>query len=606
MRCTDDGYAPRAMTAPRSASPSTRLLAPLVLLLSTSALCAQVDLAEVGKRREAAKQAATSCQQSARAAVQAAQKKLAGQQNKVLRGLDDILLKLEGLEFEAGLGGLDFALSYLEEIAEADRAATKTLLDAIQKELQAGDLANRRETVLAEVAERLQRLATSLAEKEDVTAQLVDLDDTTARAARSTALPPQELHALRKHIAAARAQATARTADEMRAKATTDLAALEASWPALEAEFGDANAGTRDSGFAKFDEARNAIRDSLTLIPEADAPAAQLRERLAKLEVRADAHFAKAYLTAILERTKPIWEGHASEIEGWDSEAGTASFADYVNIDGTGISQLNLPRCVALVKRSNEWLVYATLDPEYGRAKAHPELAKLMQVVSGVREKALAKLVPVAEALVAEAEKTGLADERTRDRIALLADWDLRLALQEVPKQWELIPRLHALVDAFDQKALGAEKAAAKTLADAKAAAEVNWTRMMQIVPVLGGFEPTQAWKFRGQLVRLEGARDRTAEFRKGRHDLVFTARGVTFAAIFDAPLAAHLALVAKRTGWKPGPDAELDLLFHVADEGKLVLAGPDAGGKPDDVEIPCRTLRVIGLRSGPVAFVTR
>ena len=576
------------------------------VLMLCQVLPAQLDAGQIAKRQGDAKQAATTAQETAKAAIAEIRKQLPETDSKVVRNLDDVELKLVGLEFDAAIGGLQMAQESIDGVKAELRPAITALLLGIGKQLAAGAQANARHDVLKEFEERLPLLEKAIADKDDLTSQLKELDDSTAKANRCQALTREELFALRKHLARHRESAIKHAADEARTRATAELAELERAFAGLRTEFVSTTVATRDSAFAKFGEARASIRDALARIPEADSGARTIREKLAKLEVDWESEFTKTYGSGILERTKHVWESTLGEFEDWEKETGTATLADYVNIDGSYISQLNLPKCAALINRANLWLAFVGTDPEFTQAKTHPELVRLTNTVRAQRDTALARMTAGAQTLVAEAEKTGIADEKARDRLGVLVDWDLRIVLQDTPKQWDLVARLYKLLDAFDRKALGDDKALEQIRSNALKSAEANWLRMSSLVPILGGFEPTQAGKFKGPWVRLEKLRERTADFRPGDHDLVFTTEGCTFAGKYEPALAKALEVAFARSGARLTPELEIELIFTVGEEGKLALVGPSSGGKSDDIEIPCRRLRVFGLRAGALAFIAK
>ena len=68
-----------------------------------------------------------------------------------------------------------------------------------------------------------------------------------------------------------------------------------------------------------------------------------------------------------------------------------------------------------------------------------------------------------------------------------------------------------------------------------------------------------------------------------------------------DAAQAQAKAKIAEVKKLVPETDSKVVRCLEDAD---IKLIGPGRGGKTDDVEIPCRRLKVIGMRAGPVAFV--
>jgi hypothetical protein len=364
-----------------------------------------------------------------------------------------------------------------------------------------------------------------------------------------------------------------------------------------------ARGGERDSAFAQFDQLQAGIAEALVQLPDSDAVAQELQSRLARFDATAREAYAKAYGGDVLQRVKDAFDWHQSEFEGWRDEAGAVTAEEYLKIDCT-TNSLAHPRNASLVNRSNAWLAFVGADAEFQRAAGDARLQSLRATVQKDRDVALERLLTVATGLVAEIEKAGLSDEVQRNRAAVLADWDLRLLLQEHPRQWELVARLHTLVDAFDRKALGDEAALAKLREEALKSVDSHWTRMQQSVPQMGGFVAEQAGKFAGRCVRLEQLRDHADEFVSGDFDLVFRIDGHAFAARHDPAVKAALAAAMARTKMHPSPQTEHEILAIVGPEGTLTL--PAADPKEPGVAVPCRHLTIVGIRTGPIAFLAR
>lgn len=574
-----------------------------VLLLLAGALPAQLDLKQAAAKQQEAEQRVLAAQQAGTAAVAAVRKAIADPENKVQGDLDEVANKLGALEFEAALGATGLVPEHLDYLAEEVRPAVLGALETLRTELRAGLRSQQQAEALRELGERLAHLEQQIAEQQDVGITLLDLDASAAKASRSQALDRADLARLRQQLAKHRAKHAAATGVELLQRAKSDFAELDAALPGLREAMAGADAGARDSAFARCDEAVAGIRRSLAGLPAADAARQDLWRKLDAIDAATTARYREVTGPAVRERMLGLWDGFAHEFEGWEEEAGGANAVDYANLDGSNVGTFGLPRTAALVNRADVWLAFAGTDPEYRRTSNHPEVAALTAQVVEKRKKAIARLAAAAQALVDGAAATAIEEERVRDRWLVLADTDLRSVLHEDATMWPLVQKMHAAVDAYDQKALG-DKATARRLADALAAAEANWTRMLQLTPITQGFEPALAAVYDGRLVQLLQVRDRTAEFAAPGGDLVFDQGGVTFVAQFTLPVRAWLAAERARCGASARGDEDYELLAVVGEETTAMLLGP--AGNNDGLAVPCRRLSVVGLRQGPVAFVIR
>ncbi|MBL8896024.1 MAG: hypothetical protein JNM84_00270 [Planctomycetes bacterium] len=575
----------------------------LSLLALAPLAAAQVDLAEIQQLEATANARAQQALKDSLAAVQAAREAIGDPQNKVQGDLDEVAMKLAGEEFGGAIGAQRLAVDHLEYVAEEARARTLEKLLALARVLELGFRVQEQRYALAEIALRLGYVEQARADGYDLTSSLRDLEDSTAKALRSAALPRTTMAKLRALLARDQAAARAKRAADQLVLAEAELVRLEESWKELRTELASEESGVRDSAFSKLDEARRAIRTALAEVPARDA--APLLARLEPKENDGRALYAASYGPACRERLQGVWETYASEFEGWAEESATASAEDYLNIDGSSIDKLNHPLTAAVYSRAIQWLAFVGTDEDYLRAAEHAAVRELAQGIEAMRAKALARLVAAAEAMVAALEQAPPRDETARNRVANLAEWDLRLLLQDAPPQWPLVARLRAIVDAFDRAALEVPAAKAKAQSEAVASVEANWTRMLQRLPITYGFEPALAATFRGRLVLLQGVRNRAEEFAPtdAATNLIFGQGGHLFVARLSPAAIAWRDRELARLGFSLTPDDEVELLATVEDPLELRLLGPS--GKVDDgVSEPARALRVIGLRVGPVAFV--
>lgn len=572
----------------------------VVLILPAAVLADGPDPATLQKHRAEATKRMTEATARAKTATEEVRKAVGDPGKRIPRDTAEIDAKAANGEYEAALGTLAVAMDYLSEVEEEKRGAAKVALDRLRTDLTMAETARRADEALKELEERLGPLKEQAAGTDDLVSPLKSIDESVAKAELAQALPRAEIAALRGHLAGVRATFAARIAKEMTEKATADLAELEKAMPQLRTAFAGSDA-TRDSAHSTYVDTASGIRYSLARIPEADDAGKKLRERLAKFDAERKEAYSKGYGEKIHAMLKENLDFSAHEYEGWETEeAAPPTAADYVNLEGSNLEAMRHPRSAAYVNRANLWVTFAELNDEYRIAADHPLVKGLMDTVRKSRAKALDRLVKASEALVADLEKAPIEDERARNRYMVLADWDLHVLLQDDPRQWGLVARLYKVVDAYDKKALGDEKALALTRSGAATAAEATWTRTSPLAPAVSGFDALNSALFKGKMVRLERVHDFGASFKPADHDLVLCIDGNYFAARYEPAVKAAVASALARTKSALTPASELDLLVVVGDEGTLALDAPKAGSAA------CRKLVVVGIRGGPVSFVAR
>lgn len=561
----------------------------------------QTDPPALRKKGEAAAKRTTELQARSDEHVAATRKSVGDPENKVQGDLDEIAQKVGGQDFAAGLGVIPIAEGHVEYVPEAARPAYLAALTVLRKTLEEGAEARAQTDCLTLLAERLESLQSLAKDSSDLAAPLRNLDESLNLAKSSRALTKAELAELRAQLAAPRIKARKRHLDEIHESTKTALAELETEFPSLQKAFQQRS--ERESAFARFNQAATSILDGLMLLPEEDSATTEMRKRLAKLEGPTQEALSKMSALAVGERLKGVLDFTAYMYEGWQQETGTVSAEDYLQTACT-IDLLGYKKSATLANSALAWLALVAVDPEYQKLTPDP---KFLALHAGVRkdvETALARLVTASEALVADIEKVGIADQAARDRAVYLADRDLRMALQEHPKQWELIAKVRQLTDAFDKKALGEAPALAKLREEATGTIDSHWSRMLAIVPITGGFSGDQAGKFRGKFVNFRAGHDHSDEYVPGEFDLVFWSEGELLAARYDPAVKAAVAAARTRLQLPPNAEDDYEIVAQVGPEGSLGL--PAADGTTVVATLPCRQLRVIAVRMGPIGFLHR
>ena len=561
----------------------------------------QGDPAPFRTKAEAATKRVAAAQTAAAEQVAATRKSVGDDENKVQGDLDDIANKVSGQDFAAGLGSIPIAESHLEYVPEAARPAFQKALAALRTVLEAGAQARAQMDALQLLADRLENLQTQVKDGADLRSLLRDLEDTLNQARTAQALTQPEIAELRVMLAGHKTTSHKRRCDELREKVKADLAQIEAEYPAIQKALGERS--ERESAIARFDQMADTLRDGLLQLPAGEPATQEMVARLARLEQPVRETFTKIQAVATGERLKGNLDFQAYQFENWKDESGAVSAEDYLKIDCT-VELLGYKKTAALIHLATPWFAFVAADAEYQRITPDPKFVALHASTQKDCAAALARMLEVAETLVAAIEKAGIEEQVARDRAAWLVDWDLRMVLQEHPKQWDLIARVQKLTDAFDRKTLGDAPAVAKWREEAAKSIDSHWARMTAALPLAGGFVGDQSGKFRHKFVRLQVGRNYADEFVPGDFDLVFRVDGELFAARYDPAVAAAVAAARARLQLAPSAADEYEIVAKVGDEATLGL--PAADGKAVAATLPCRKLQIVGVRLGPIGFLAK
>lgn len=570
----------------------------LALLLATAA-GAQSDAATMRERAAAAEAKVAAAVQDCLGALGAVRKAFGDPDNKLETDCRDIESALRGGSFEPGLGTVPIALDHLEYVAEERREATRAALGALRQTLAAGQLALLRHESLRELADRLEALG-GLGADDDATIALADLAASATKATRSQALAAGDLARLQQDLARRRSRNEERVGAEQLGEAKRTLAQLRSELPAIEGELAAADEATRERGRSRLDEALQAIRVGAARA-RVDERKALLQE-LAGAAAKAEASYVRAIAGPLLARIRENWQFSADQFEGWADEVGESTAQGAIDLQPPNIDVFCLPKCVRLVDSAGKWFAFVGQDADFRRGQGAAEVAAYAREIADLRSKALAKLLPEVTRVLDGLPAIAIEEERIRNRMQTIADWEVPIGLLLHPDVPALRARVHALLDAHDRKTLGDERALATVREQALAAADAIWPRLQAVLPVEGGFEPATSSLFVGRTMRLEGVTLRTAEFAPGDHDVVFDLAGHVFVGGLAPAVRAAIARGRQRLGLAGDrlDSAEpCEFWAVVGDDAQAKLLGPK--GAEDALPVPARRVQIVAARQGAV-----
>jgi len=509
---------------------------------------------------------------------------------------------------------LMLAETELEDVSGADKDALLAEIAAIKKQMSGAANSAQAEYIRNEATSQLNDLKEYLDDWISFNENAADLDEFLSEEETTEVLSAEEIAKIRKTIATYRKVAAQKQAAAAIEELKEKVKDVEDGMAEILADMQGDSPAARDYAVQSYGYRTDRIRE---LSGEVDPENAEAKALLAKFEA-IDANFNKVYAKAmaveVLETIKSNWESYGYEYEGWEEETKVPTFAELCSVQNEANSNLGAAKTAGLVGRANYWLDNREKSDIWAVVKDEPGIKAFVDSVKKQRDTALAKLLKNAEAIIAEAEKVQM-DQDKRDRLSRLAEDDLRIALDGAPQQAALQARARKVVDAYDEAVLGAQRRAEQAMADLTEKANQNWPTMMERFKIADDFDPTRVGAFKGKTIHLSDVYNRMGwDYKPGEYDFAMTINGIAVAGRYDAAIKAHIADVLKRTMLKDLPEeTPYEVVAVVEGKGKVQeisrltetgnVEGLNYSANATSYEaVDCVVLKIVGLKVGPVA----
>lgn len=403
---------------------------------------------------------------------------------------------------------------------------------------------------------------------------------------------------------------------------TNRVNSIEEKWTEIQPDLKITDApAARDNALDSISRQLDALTENVKQLSGVDDPAVKKQlDRYAKIEKDYKAEYLKGRAVEIYEQKKRFWESYATDWEGYDKETEGPSFETILKNQSQANSRLGAPKTAELISRADEWLRRLNEEEEFRLlAESDDKVKGLVAEVRKLRDDSAAKVAKFADAIVTEAEKTEL-DQDKRDRLDTLANDDLRLSLGESPLAAPLKARASKLVVAFDEKTLGAEAAKAKLLTSLTEQAKKDWPGIAErykdaadSLDAVAAIADIDA--FKGKTIKLSEANNRMGwDFRPGAgYDFAIHIDSVPVAGKYDPAIKKVWEDVATRTG-KDFSDEPYDVIAVVEGTGPItVITRAEGQVKADDgstatvkaqkdEKVEGIRLKIVAIHVGPIA----
>jgi hypothetical protein len=512
---------------------------------------------------------------------------------------------------------LDMAEAELDGVADGPK---KTLTDQIAKlreSMNASANSEEREALKKDIDKQLADMKRSLDDGRPINDDIKTLDETLNDKKNAQLLGADNLAGIQKKLSTYRKIAAKRNAEKALERLKTEVESVTKRLAEVREDLArgikEEMPAVRDSALETMSHMVDDLEKLVGMVGEDNPKAAEEIAFYKKTKAEYESAYAKARTGDKLDQMTRGWEIYKEEWDGWEKETGTLTFSQMLKEQSEAMSKLNGPKSVELVERANIWLAARANDDDYKLIKDDPRVKALVEDIRAKRQTAWDKLARNADAVLKEAEGMKI-DFDARNRLDTFVRDDLRIALEEYPKLPELQARGYKLVKAFDDEKMGAEKAAEKAYADATAAAEQTWPKIVEKYKPAEGFDPANWKAFKGKVIRLQDASNRMGwDYKPGDFDFAMTINGVALAGKYDPAIQAAIASLRERTKHGLPLETPYDVFAIVETEGKLMQrVQGESKGKVEGVEVTATweksepvdavVLRIVALHCGPVA----
>jgi len=378
--------------------------------------------------------------------------------------------------------------------------------------------------------------------------------------------------------------------------------------------------GDKDSAISDMDRKLEDVRRTVAQLSVETEPGKGFSARVEQIGTEYMKLALADQVKEKVERLQRDWNSYKDDWNGWEAETTGPTFAEYSKESSESMSALKAPKTRQFISRSNYWLKNRDEDEEFKKLHTAPELQAMLAKITADRDVARGKMEKFADALLADAEKQTL-DQDKVDTLKRFED-SLKNNVEGSPKFESLDGRAFALINKFENQGKAAEVAAAAYYKAMTEKASTNWPDLKARYTIATGFDPSNAADFKGKYIAI--TTDNLMGYRFGPGDFPFatTLNGVPIAAKYDPAVAAAINEIQTKIGrslgdndddgkWEiiavvDGTTGKLNQRLNV--EGKIKdTAGNEAtvtGEKHEAADAPIIT--IVAAHCGPLAVSSK
>lgn len=537
--------------------------------------------------------------------------------------VDEATERVKGGDFDAAKTKLELAEAELEGVAADAAAPVKTQIEALKKQITAAAGAEDKQRLVREIESAMKNMdnlmeGQSFSRADEIAAGLeTDIKN-------NKELLGEEGEAMLKKLATVRKVAGRKMLDDTIDRAEARVKSLEEDWPEKKKDMADDNDIQLQNSARSAYQSIESTRSYLKGLPEDNEKVKAMNDRINKIESELTAITAAGEVTEYARRMKDYWTTYKEYFDGWEKESDTPpTFAEFMSKSGGDMSLLNIPKTAGLIEYTYRFNKQYAEDQQFKDMQSRPEIKPILDEVQANFEKARARALKFATAVVEDMEKQPVTPDVV-GAASRLGGGGSRGTLHQVlgddaPELAALVARTNEVSKKFEAGQKAADEALTKTYKDLIAASEKAWPDMKAKYSLTTGFDPNKHTDFTGKYIEITTDNLMGGRF-EGDFPFATTLNGMPIACRMENDVAKAWDEVSKKVKHTVGnhdEDGRWNIICRVEGttgqmtqkttvEGSVRVGNENLqtrGEKAETVTAPIVT--IIAARCGPLAVAT-
>lgn len=501
------------------------------------------------------------------------------------------------------------ALASVESAPDAQKAAIVADAAALNKQIDEADLKAQREEEARRVDEQVHRFVGTA--ENSIESGLVSnsewLDksrDLLASHDVQTYMEPAKIKDYQTQLDAISAKLRAHNIEVSQQRATPIVKELQDGVAAD--PFKGANDITASSTYNDLKTLVSRARHEFNGVPKDDPAIKAMLAQIDAADAKIEAASGKWAVKQVEDTFTGRWKFASQDFAGWESETLAAGKESQRKVAG-------FEKTIRAIRGTLYWLNDRDTKETAAKYKDDAVIAATLATANKILEGASAKLNDAYNAVVAQAEREPMPSrESDRNEIDQLT-YDATRWFDGTRYKDPNVARAKALSDLWKAQVARIQKEMQETLNKLTAQANAAWPAIEARAGAERGFDPSQASEWKGKVIEIKGYYNRAGWDFNGAYDWAADIKGHPVAGMYDDRVSAAFAEGSRHTQFGIDDHVGWDVIAIVEGPGTIKRRTHTDWKDKDTGELimktesyepePCVTIKIIGLRAGPVAI---
>ena len=312
------------------------------------------------------------------------------------------------------------------------------------------------------------------------------------------------------------------------------------------------------------------IRGAFSDLPADDADVKAVNAKLAAIDKKIEAGANAGEQSEVADHLVKSWQNTQEYFTGWDQEKQGPTWARYSKESSQAMGSLLMPKTVEAITRTKYWLDDSQAKEAVAKYPTNATIKSTIDTATKTLDTAAGKLSAAFNSILDEAEKLptpGTDSERSRpDSMASDADRWFAGTKYHDPN----VARAKKLFEKWKGEIEGNAKAADELYAKLTEQAAAAWPKIDAGITAQDGFNPADADKLKGKVVRLKGVYNRSGWDYAPDYNFAIAINGMPVVGNYDANVKAAYQDIGHRTHRDPDDHTPWDVIGVVEGPGKI------------------------------------